>query len=288
MILDTYWASNGNYILDSQAVASGASTVTMVSVTPGTATGSQQFTATVVGTNSPRQAVTWATNLGSISNTGYFTAPAATAAQQTATITATSVQDGTKSGTATSTIAAAASSTVTSVNVSPSNATGSQQFSASVIGTNSPSQSVTWTATAGSIDNTGYFTAPAATPATQTINIIARSTQDSTVYGTASATIAGTNPVVVTGAPDYASYSKPKTYAVKRGDQTFVYTSKERAMAAFKAEMEAEQVRESVPIKTKRVVMQEPKIAPGDWDSMLKMLDGMNGNYDMNKINRFL
>ena len=86
----------------------GASTVSSVTVTPSTATGSTTFAATVAGTGGPSQSVTWTTTAGSINASGVFTAPAATASVQTITITATSVQDATKSGTATATIAASA------------------------------------------------------------------------------------------------------------------------------------------------------------------------------------
>jgi hypothetical protein len=94
--------------------ASAASTVSSVTVSPSTATvsggGTQQFTATVAGTNSPSQAVTWAvtSGVGTINSSGLYTAPAATGSAQSATITATSAQDGTKAGTATVTVPVAA------------------------------------------------------------------------------------------------------------------------------------------------------------------------------------
>lgn len=80
---------------------SAVSTVTGVTVSPAAATvvngSSQQYTATVQGVNGPSQAVTWAiSGAGSISSTGL-----ATGATGTYTVTATSVQDNTKSGTAT-------------------------------------------------------------------------------------------------------------------------------------------------------------------------------------------
>jgi hypothetical protein len=103
-------------------------------------------------------------------------------------VTATSTQDGTKSGTATVTIAAAGS-TVTGVTVSPGSATGSAQFTATVVGTNSPSQGVTWAATAGTITGLGYFSAPTATGSAQTITITATSTQDGSKVGTATVTV---------------------------------------------------------------------------------------------------
>ena len=80
---------------------SAGSTVTGVTVSPTAATvvngSSQQYTATVQGTNSPSQAVTWAiSGAGSISSTGLATGPVGSY-----TVTATSVQDPSISGTAT-------------------------------------------------------------------------------------------------------------------------------------------------------------------------------------------
>jgi hypothetical protein len=91
---------------DGSGSGSGTPTVSSVTVSPATATGSTTFTAVVNGTNSPAQGVTWSATGGTI-NGGVFTAPAATQSVQTITVTATSVQDPTKSGTATVTIAAA-------------------------------------------------------------------------------------------------------------------------------------------------------------------------------------
>lgn len=98
------------YLAPDEPPATG-STVTGVTLTPSSATvsgfGTQHFDWTVVGTGSPSQAVTLTTTLGSISPAGDYSAPVATGSIQTATITATSVQDPTKSGTATVTISAA-------------------------------------------------------------------------------------------------------------------------------------------------------------------------------------
>lgn len=171
-----------------------APTVTSVTVSPTTATGSTTFSATVAGTNSPSQGVSWTATAGTINSSGVFTAPAATSSVQNITVTATSLVDPTKSGTAAVTIAASTGSTVTSVSVSPGTATGSTTFSATVVGTNSPSQAVTWTASAGSINSSGVFTAPAATSSAQNITITARSVQDNTKTGNAAVTIAATTP----------------------------------------------------------------------------------------------
>lgn len=171
------------------------STVTSVAVSPSTATGSTTFTAVVNGTNGPSQAVTWAASAGWITSGGVFTAPAATSSVQTITITATSVQDNTKAGTATVTIAATAPTpTVTSVAVSPAsiglNGGGIQQFNATVNGTNSPPQTVTWSASIGTITSGGLYTAPVAAQGEQSATITATSTFNTQRSGTASVTIA--------------------------------------------------------------------------------------------------
>ena len=177
--------------------AGAASTVSDVTVSPsspavaGSAT--QQFTATVNGTGSPSQAVTWSvTGVGSINSSGLYTAPTTTGSVQNATVTATSTQDGTKAGTAAVTVPAF-SGTVTSVTVSPSAPSvteqTTQQFTATVNGTGSPSQSVTWAANIGSINSSGLWTAPIATGVVQTATITATSVQNTGISGNAAPTV---------------------------------------------------------------------------------------------------
>lgn len=173
-------------------------TVTSVTVSPNTATGSTTFSAVVAGTNSPSQGVSWTATAGTITSAGVFTAPAATSSVQNITVTATSLVDPSKSGTAAVTIAATASATVTSVTVSPGTATDSTTFTATVNGANSPPQTVTWTASAGSISSSGVFTAPSKTSSAQTITITARSTFDTTKTGTATVTLAAAAPTAST------------------------------------------------------------------------------------------
>jgi hypothetical protein len=82
-----------------------------VTVSPGTATvvsaGTKQFTALVVNTSNV--AVTWSASPGTISSTGLYQAPTVTVTTS-ATVTATSVADSTKSGTASVTITTGSSS----------------------------------------------------------------------------------------------------------------------------------------------------------------------------------
>lgn len=85
--------------------AAAGSTVTGVTISPTTATGSQQFTATVLGTNGPSQVVNYTTSAGSISTLGYLTI-SPSSVNQTATVTATSAQNGAYSATAVVTVSA--------------------------------------------------------------------------------------------------------------------------------------------------------------------------------------
>ena len=113
-------------------------TVTGVSVTPPAPTvpagATQQFAATVNGTNNPSQSVTWAASLGSISATGLLTAPPLTNAAQSLTVTATSVFDPTQSGTATVTVPAATPPSVGTVTVSSADGVDLITYPAPVVG----------------------------------------------------------------------------------------------------------------------------------------------------------
>jgi hypothetical protein len=137
-----------------------ASTIS-VSISPTTATvttgQTQAFTATVTGST---KGVTWSsTSVGTIDQTGLFTAVSA----GTGTVTATSVEDTTKSATAQVTVkSSGGGGGGISINISPVNASvsvgGTQQFTANVTGS---SAGVTWTATGsvGTVDSNGMFTA---------------------------------------------------------------------------------------------------------------------------------
>ena len=98
-------------------------TAVNVTVTPAAATlaanQTQQFTAAVTG-GSGNTAVTWSVspNVGTVSTTGLYTAPATIGAQQTVTVTATSGADGTKSASAVVTLI-----TPVNVTVNPAAAT---------------------------------------------------------------------------------------------------------------------------------------------------------------------
>jgi len=174
----------------------------------------QQFNATV-SPSSESQDVTWSVDgvtsgnamVGTIDGTGLYTAPAGTGSH---TVTATSVADSTKSGSATVTVTAAPPGV--SVFVSPpapsiqTNAT--QQFTASVSG--SPGNTaVTWSvdgvtsgnATVGTIDGTGFYTAPGVTGGH---TVTATSVADPAAFGNAQVTVTAPpppSPIVVTPSP---------------------------------------------------------------------------------------
>jgi len=70
---------------------------------------------------------------------------------------------------------------------------GSTNFSCKVTGT--PTYNVTWSATAGSIDGWGHFTAPSALPPVNPITLTCASADDSTVNAQASITVVAPAPV---------------------------------------------------------------------------------------------
>ena len=147
------------------------STITSVTVTPGAGqlrTGDTlTFTADVKGTGPFNHAVTWLVNgipggdsaHGTISSLGVYTAPSSVPNPDPVTITATSVQDKTKSGNA--------AAAVYSLVVTPSNLTvpfgHSQQFTAQVNGLDSPTVQFFMKVGFGHITIDGLFTAPTPT-----------------------------------------------------------------------------------------------------------------------------
>ena len=166
------------------------STVTQVTVTctpASVATGeTAKCSAAVAGTGGYSSAVMWSASGGSVDATGMFTAPTAPGS---ATVTAVSTQDATKSGKAAVAVQAGSSSvtgvavTCTPTTIAPA---ATAQCSATVAGTGTFANTVTWTASGGSISAAGLFTAPAAAGG---ITVTATSTQDTTKAGTASLTV---------------------------------------------------------------------------------------------------
>jgi hypothetical protein len=145
-----------------------------------------QCSATVMGSGDYSSAVVWSASGGTISSSGLFTAPASAGS---VTVTATSTQDKTKSGTAAVAVQATAS-TITSVSVACTPATvntnATSQCNATVKGSGNFSSAVTWSASAGTVNAAGLFTAPAAAGAA---TITATSVQDASKSGTATVTV---------------------------------------------------------------------------------------------------
>ncbi len=162
-----------------------------VSITPSAASLSisqaQQFTAAVTGTGNT--AVTWSINpnVGAINATGLYTAPAAIAAQQTVTVTATSVVDPGKSASAGVTL------TPVAVSVNPGSASlgvnDAQQFTATVTG--SANTGVAWSISpgVGAVDGAGLYTAPATIAVSQTVTVTATSLADPAKSASAAVTL---------------------------------------------------------------------------------------------------
>jgi hypothetical protein len=183
-----------------------------VSVSPSTANvfagQPQQFTASV--TNSTNAAVIWQVNsvaggnatVGTITNSGLYTAPSVPPTPATVTITAVSAIDAAATGSASVTVLATPVITLspTSANVM---ATQTVQFSATV--TNTTNTSVTWevngiamgNSTVGTIDGTGLYKAPAVIPNPATVTVTAVSAVDPAASASAEVTITPLLQVVV-------------------------------------------------------------------------------------------
>jgi len=174
-----------------------------VGVTPLTANVSasqtQQFSAQVSGMTG---GVTWSLSpsVGTIDSTGLYTAPSLIAIQETISVTATSVTDPTKSASAALTLnPVAVAITPTSVGLFNGQ---TQQFAATVTG--SSNSSVAWTLSpsgAGTISNTGLYTAPSVISTAQTVTVTATSAADTSKFATSSVFLSPPAPPVITQQP---------------------------------------------------------------------------------------
>jgi hypothetical protein len=181
----------------------GGSNPVTVSVSPTTASvptgGKQSFTAIVSGTSNT--AVTWSVSgvnggnstVGTIDQSGNYTAPLSVPNGGQVTVTATSQENPDAKGNATVTI------TVIAVTISPTKATmpggGTPiQFTATVTGTQNTA--VTWSSTGtGSVSQTGLFSAPpVGSPSSAMVK--ATSQADPTKFATATITIT-VGPIVI-------------------------------------------------------------------------------------------
>jgi hypothetical protein len=185
-----------------------------------------RFSATVQG-GGTNTSVTWKASPGTITSAGVYTAPGAAGS---ATITATSVADTTKSASAKVTIAAPASTTptaapaVTSISISPSSANattnGALQFSDNIQGTVT-NKAVTWIAQRGTISPSGAYVAPTSPGAdTVTVTSVADTTKFATSTVNVSAPVASGALAAFPGAQGGGAAS-----AGGRGGQVFEVTN---------------------------------------------------------------
>src|SRR6202046_691264 len=179
-----------------------------VGITPSTASvqaggGTQQFTATVSGDSSNR-GETWSVArtgctgpaCGTINSAGLYTAPSSVPSPAAVTVTATSVANTAKNASAVATITAAASGVAVSPNAVPVVVGRTQQFTAAVTPSNA-NQSVTWSlsgtgcsgASCGTIDSTGYYTAPATVPTPAIVTATATSVSNTSETGSSTITV---------------------------------------------------------------------------------------------------
>jgi hypothetical protein len=158
---DTTVTVTATSVADSSDSATATVTVTppvSVTISPTSVTMNasrqQVFEATVNNTQVTR--VTWTATDGTISGSGMFTSPNVTQTE-TVRVTATSVEDPTKSATATVTVMPPLAVTITPATATVTSAT-TQQFTG--VAQNSTNPAVTWSTTAGTITSQGLFTAP--------------------------------------------------------------------------------------------------------------------------------
>ena len=181
------------------------STVTAVSVScnptslsAGQTSQTSSCSASVQGTGSFSNAVTWSASVGTITASGVYTAPATVPSSGSATITATSTQDATKSGTALITITAPPTITSVGVACSPTTVPEGQtsQCTATVQGTGSFDTTVTWAASPGTIASTAKDTATYTAPSSPTgsATVTATASEDTTKSGKATLTVTRTPP----------------------------------------------------------------------------------------------
>jgi hypothetical protein len=182
-----------------QALQNGIS----VTVTPSSASAAvnaqQQFSAVVNG--SSNQTVSWGVNgspggnssVGFIDlNTGLYTAPNSVPSSPTVTVQATSQAMSSAVGTASVTITGPPPPPPPiSVTISPSSTSvrvgRTRQFTATV--QNTTNQTVTWSATAGTISASGLYKAPSSVPSPNPVTVTAVSAADNTKSASAKVTI---------------------------------------------------------------------------------------------------
>ena len=155
------------------------------------------FSGTASGTTN--QAFFWNVNgivggnaqVGTITSTGLYTAPASIASSSTVSITAASQANFSKTDTVYVTLTA--SSQPVTISVAPSSvslqAGKTQQFASSVSGSNNLAATWSISPAVGSVSTSGLYTAPASITSAQTVAVTAISSADSTKKATATVTL---------------------------------------------------------------------------------------------------
>lgn len=161
-----------------------------------------QCTATVTGTGTFIDTVTWAASAGSIDTTGLFTAQAVTLSTSV-TITAISNQDASKNATATITVTPV---TAISVSCTPAVIQSLQTSQCNATANGVPTTTVNWSSTIGVVSLAGLFTAPTVPASTQVT--VTATTQVTNITGSATVTVNVNNstPLAVDGGPTGVNY----------------------------------------------------------------------------------
>jgi hypothetical protein len=227
----TSQATSSAFASATVTVGSPGSTTVSVTVSPSNlqlgSGGIQQFTATVSG--SSNTAVTWTmTGAGTLSSNGFYTAPSPAATGQSATLTATSVADTTKSASAKVTLIPGAAGAALIVTVSPTavqlGPNGTQQFTASVNGNSSTA--VAWSLNGpGILSATGQYTAPSILDSVRTATVTATSTVDGSRSASAIVTLAaaagsGNSVTVSPGSVQLGPYGTQQFTATVNGNSS--------------------------------------------------------------------
>src|ERR1022692_4457124 len=154
-----------------------------------------QIPVSVTGTTN--MVVNWSINpnVGTISTTGQYCAPASVNSSQTVTVTATSAADPTKSDKTTITLIPV------SVSVSPLKVTLTagltQQFSAAIAGSSNTAVNWSINPSVGTISTTGLYTAPSSISTPQLVTVTATSAADPTKSSSATVALSATVAVSV-------------------------------------------------------------------------------------------
>ncbi len=175
-----------------------------VSITPTSAnlgpSQTLQFNATVMNTANTN--VVWSINpaVGTISNTGLYTAPATAITSTTVTVTVTSVIDNSKSASATIIVGPPVSVTVTPATVTLGQSQ-TQQFTANVTGASNTLVNWSITPQLGTISGAGLYTSPASIPVAGAVTVTATSVADGSRSASAQVTLQPPVPAVIVITP---------------------------------------------------------------------------------------